>query len=212
MARPSPRYRPAGAADGSAITKGWGSCLIAKHHGDRDKRLARAARRQNCRQQGLRRGDVDLSQSAVLTAPCSKTLARANGFNAHDNWRSRTKPASGKRRAGPSAPDTRRVATPLGPSINGVAPALRGPRPGAGRRGRHPRLMRTPGSADLLILDDWGWEPTRRRRPVTISGNIRGTLRRRSPRMLSVPVDGPKSSAIRPADAILAVAFTMPTA
>jgi IstB-like ATP binding protein len=43
--------------------------------------------------------------------------------------------------------------------LSSLAKALRRPGARPGRRGRHPRLIKSLGRADLLILDDFGLEP-----------------------------------------------------
>src|SRR4051794_11921756 len=154
--RPSPRSRPAVKPTASAITNGWDSCLITKHHGDRTSASRRGCASQNCASRPASKTST-IAIPAVLTAPCSKSWPRANGSTPTTIWRSSAQPASARvgwprRSATRHAATTRSVLYQRVPRLFEALALARGD-------GRHPRLLRNLGRADLLILDDWGLEP-----------------------------------------------------
>jgi hypothetical protein len=148
--RPSSKSRPAARPTASAITNGWGSCLIAKPHGDRNAPRGAAARRQIA-PTGLRRR-LRLSKSPRSHRALFQKLVEGEWINAHDNLAL----------IGPTGVGKSWLASALGHKAcrdNRSVPNQRVPRlfealALARGDGCHPRLLRNLGRADLLILDD----------------------------------------------------------
>jgi DNA replication protein DnaC len=94
---------------------------------------------------------------AVLTARCSKSWSRASGSTPTTIWSSSVRPGIGKSWLASAlghkaCRDNRSVIYQRAPRLFEDLALARGD-------GRHPRILRNLGRADLLILDDWGLEP-----------------------------------------------------
>ena len=150
--RPLPRSRPAVKLTASAIANGWGFCLIAKHHGDRT-----SASRRGCVSPKCAVEDVDYRNPRGLDRALFQKLAEGEWINAHDNLALIGPTGVGKSWLASAlghkaCRDNRSVLYQRVPRLFEALALARGD-------GRHPRLLRNLGRADLLILDDWGLEP-----------------------------------------------------
>ena len=124
----------------------------------RDKRLTTRLRAAKLRQQASVE-DVDYRAVRGLVAPFSKSSPRATGSKPTTTWPWSAQPASEK--VGWLAPSARKLAATIDPSctIAGRSSARIWRSPVATAA---PRLIKSLGRADLLILDDFG--PRRRPR------------------------------------------------
>ena len=93
--RASPTSRPAVKPTTSAITNGWGSCWIAKPHGDRTSASRRGCASPNYASRPVSKTST-IAVPAVLTAPCSKNWSTANGSTSTTIWPSSARLASAK--------------------------------------------------------------------------------------------------------------------
>src|SRR6185437_8813557 len=82
--RPSPKLRPAVRPTVLAITNGWGSCLIAKHHGDRTNASRRDWVSPNCANRPASK-NVDYRNPRGLDRALFQKLVEGEWINAHDN-------------------------------------------------------------------------------------------------------------------------------
>ena len=154
--RPSSKSPPTVKPTGSAITNGSGFCSIARRPGGRTSASRRGCASPNCASRRASRMSIT-EAPAVLTARCSKSWSRASGSTPTTIWSSSVRRASAKV-GWPQRLATKPVAT-IGRSSISEAPRLFEDLALARGDGRHPRILRNLGRADLLILDDWGLEP-----------------------------------------------------
>ena len=121
-----------------------------------DKRLAARLRHAKLRQQACVE-DIDYRNPRGLDRALFQKLAQGEWIDAHDNL-ALTGPTGGGKSSLASAlghkacRDNRSVLYQRVPRLFGDLALAR-------RDGRHPRLLRHLGRADLLILDDWGLDP-----------------------------------------------------
>ena len=140
-----------------AIANGSASSSIARRHGvRRDKRLVARLRYAKLRQQACIE-DVDYRASRGLDRALFQKLAQGDWIKAHDNLALIGPTGVGKSwlasALGHNAcRDNRSVLYHRVPKLFEELALARGD-------GRHPRILRNLGRADLLILDDWGLEP-----------------------------------------------------
>ena len=155
MAKAFAEIAAGGEADGLGHHEWLGFCLIAKHHGDRTSASRRGCASPNCASRPASK-TLTIAIPAVLTAPCSK-LVEGEWINAHDNLALIGPTGVGKSWLASAlghkaCRDNRSVLYQCVPRLLEALALARGD-------GRHPRLLRNLGRADLLILDDWGLEP-----------------------------------------------------
>jgi len=138
----------------SAIRNGWDSCSIASVLAAGQARRGAAAHRQIAPQASIE--DVDYRSPRGLDPPCSRSSSQGTGSRRMTIWPDSVRPASGKvgwpRRSATKRARQQSVLYQRVPRLFEELALARGD-------GRHPRLMRALGRADLLILDDWGLEP-----------------------------------------------------
>ena len=155
--RPSSKSSPMSQADGARPPRnGSGFCSIARRPGDRTSASRRGCGSPNCANRPASRISI-IVIPAVLTARGSKSWSRASGSTPTTIWSWSVRRASAKV-GWPQRLATKPVAT-IGRSSTSKVPRLFEDLALARGDGRHPRILRNLGRADLLILDDWGLEP-----------------------------------------------------
>ena len=134
-----------------------GFCSIARRHGVRIRGSRRDCATPNCGSKPAPKMSIIEARAASI-GPCSKSSSRGIGSRPTKTWPWLARPASAshgslQRLATRPAAIIARCYITASQSSSKQHPAL------ARGDGRHPRLLRVLGRADLLILDDWGLEP-----------------------------------------------------
>ena len=144
-------------ADRSRQTRiGSGSCSIARRHGVRIRGSRRDCATPNCASKPAPKMSIIEARAASI-GPCSKSSSRGIGSRPTKTWPSLARPASASH-GSLQRLATRPAAIIARCSITASAKLFEDLALARGD-GRHPRLLRALGRADLLILDDWGLEP-----------------------------------------------------
>jgi DNA replication protein DnaC len=156
MAKALVEIAAAGEADGLGHHEWLGLLLDREASWRQDKRLAGRLRVAKLRQQACVE-DVDYRNSRGLDRALFQKLVEGEWINAHDNLALIGPTGVGKSWLASAlghkaCRDNRSVLYQRVPRLFEELALARGD-------GRHPRLLRNLGRADLLILDDWGLEP-----------------------------------------------------
>src|SRR6476660_8331431 len=156
MAKAFAEITAGGEADGLGHHEWLGLLLDREASWRQDKRLAARLRVAKLRQQACVE-DVDYRNPRGLDRTLFQKLAEGEWINAHDNLALIGPTGVGKSWLASAlghkaCRDNRSVLYQRVPRLFEALALGRGD-------GRHPRLLRNLGRADLLILDDWGLEP-----------------------------------------------------
>jgi DNA replication protein DnaC len=156
MAKAFVEIAAAGEADGLGHHEWLGLLLDREASWRQDKRLAGRLRVAKLRQQACVE-DVDYRSPRGLDRALFQKLVEGEWINAHDNLALIGPTGVGKSWLASAlghkaCRDNRSVLYQRVPRLFEELALARGD-------GRHPRLLRNLGRADLLILDDWGLEP-----------------------------------------------------
>ncbi len=143
-------------ADGLGHREWLGLLLDREISWRQDKRFAARLRHARLRQQACLE-DVDYRSPRSLDRTLFQRLAEGQWIDAHDNLALTGPTGTGKSWLASAlghkaCRDNRSVLYQRVPRLFADLALARGD-------GRHPRLLRNLGRADLLILDDWGLEP-----------------------------------------------------
>jgi IstB-like ATP binding protein len=177
-----------------AIANGSGSCSIAKRHGGATNGSSRACATPNCASRPASKTSI-IAARAGLDRALFQKLASGEWIVAHDNLAL----------VGPTGVGKSWLASALGHKacrdnrsvLYHRVPKLFEELALAHGDGRHPRILRNLGRADLLILDDWGLEPLDAAARHDLFEILEGDVRRSLPP--SFPwTAGTRSSAIPP--------------
>ena len=212
MAKAFAEIAAGGEADGLGHHEWLGLLLDRETSWRQDKRLVARLRVAKLRQQACVE-DVDYRNPRGLDRALFQKLAEGEWINAHDNLALIGPTGVGKSWLASAlghkaCRDNRSVLYQRVPRLFEALAMARGD-------GRHPRLLRNLGRADLLILDDWGLEPLDAAARHDLLEILEERYGRRSTMITSqLPVDRWHEIIGDPtyADAILTVSFTMPTA
>lgn len=156
MAKAFTEIAAGGEADGLGHHEWLGLLLDRETSWRQDKRLTARLRVAKLRQQACVE-DVDYRNPRGLDRALFQKLAEGEWINAHDNLALIGPTGVGKSWLASAlghkaCRDNRSVLYQRVPRLFEALALARGD-------GRHPRLLRNLGRADLLILDDWGLEP-----------------------------------------------------
>src|SRR5271169_2354692 len=156
MAKAFAEIAAGGEADGLGHHEWLGLLLDREASWRQDKRLAARLRVAKLRQQACVE-DVDYRNPRGLDRALFQKLVEGEWINAHDNLALIGPTGVGKSWLASAlghkaCRDNRSVLYQRVPRLFEALALARGD-------GRHPRLLRNLGRADLLILDDWGLEP-----------------------------------------------------
>src|ERR1017187_5639661 len=156
MAKAFAEIAAGGEADGLGHQEWLGLLLDRETSWRQDKRLVARLRVAKLRQQACVE-DVDYRNPRGLDRALFQKLAEGEWINAHDNLALIGPTGVGKSWLASAlghkaCRDNRSVLYQRVPRLFEALALARGD-------GRHPRLLRNLGRADLLILDDWGLEP-----------------------------------------------------
>ena len=156
MAKAFAEIRASGEAESLGHSEWLGLLLDREASWRRDKRLAARLRYAKLRQQASIE-DVDYRNPRGLDRALFQKLAEGNWIEAHDNLALTGPTGTGKSWLSSAlghkaCRDNRSVLYHRVPKLFEHLALARGD-------GRHPRILRSLGRADLLILDDWGLEP-----------------------------------------------------
>ena len=156
MAKAFAEIRASGEAESLGHSEWLGLLLDREASGRRDKRLVARLRYAKLRQQASVE-DVDYRSPRRLDRALFQKLAEGNWIEAHDNLALTGPTGTGKSWLSSAlghkaCRDNRSVLYHRVPKLFEDLALARGD-------GRHPRILRSLGRADLLILDDWGLEP-----------------------------------------------------
>ena len=156
MAKAFAEIRASGEAESLGHSEWLGLLLDREASWRRDKRLAARLRYAKLRQQASIE-DVDYRSPRGLDRALFQKLAEGNWIEAHDNLALTGPTGTGKSWLSSAlghkaCRDNRSVLYHRVPKLFEDLALARGD-------GRHPRILRSLGRADLLILDDWGLEP-----------------------------------------------------